>query len=84
MAHPSAEGLDSLCNLLDALDAWVCEAPNDPQRRDALADCRAEARAANRAVGSALAVGRALRCPPARLGATSPVGGRQGGAEGQP
>jgi hypothetical protein len=54
--HPTEENLDRLCNLLDAIDAWVVRAHGKPyyaERRRFLTECRKESWEANRRVSEA-------------------------------
>jgi hypothetical protein len=54
--HPTEENLDKLCNLLDAVDAWVVRAHGKPyytERARFLSECLAQTREANRRVTEA-------------------------------
>jgi hypothetical protein len=54
--HPTEKNLDRLCNLLDAIDAWVVRAHGKPyyaERARFLSECLAETRGANLRVSEA-------------------------------
>lgn len=62
MSDPTDENLQSLCTLMDAIDAWVVqgwERRGHVERLDVLRRCRADAREANRAVTEALRASQA-------------------------
>lgn len=61
-ADPTDENLQRLCNLLDAVDAWVVQGwETHPARREILAELRVDARRANRLVAAAGAHSKAER-----------------------
>lgn len=64
---PTDENLQRLCNLLDAVDAWVVLGwDSHPKRREILAELRVDARRANRLVAEAGARSKAERTAKSR------------------